>query len=264
MKLRRIAVSTAFLCIYSFQSVHAGYSMTPLITILEPSNKKMSDVVILKYEGDVKSPVAIELKVMGREISVDGKVVYNKDDKSINNLVVYPAQVVLMPGDVQRVQIKWVGDTVPAREVAYGLIAAQAPVKLGDEDKERSTAQGRINILTRYEGIIVVRPKNARPSTSVQAAGPKADEKGKTLLIITLKNSGTGLQKLQGMKLQLMPASKPGQSQSAGSYLYKPELTNEQSKHSIFAGFSRTLELPWPPQVPVGPVQATVSFDEAK
>ncbi|MDD5675286.1 MAG: hypothetical protein PHC61_14040, partial [Chitinivibrionales bacterium] len=239
--------------------------MTPLITILEPSTGNTSAEVVVQYEqGDAKVPLAIELKVKGREISLDGSKVNYLEDKSVDNFVVYPSQIVLMPGEAQRVQVKWVGETLPNKEITYGLIADQAPVKLGDEDKPRTKAEGRVNILTRYEGIIVVRPAGVRPNTIVDSAGLKKDSAGVAHLVLLLKNTGTGMQKLSGMKVRVTPLDSHGKIIPEKSTTFAPKLRSEQSQHSIFAGFTRKLDVPWPAGIPVGPVRAAVEFAKEK
>jgi fimbrial chaperone protein len=237
-----------------------GYSLNPLITILEISKKQTSSEVIIKFEGDVKAPVALELKVMGREISLDGQTVLYHEDKAADNFVVYPAQIVLMPGEIQRVQIKWVGDSIPSTEITYGLIAEEAPLKIGDEDEKRSKAEARITIRARYEGIIVLRPAGVKPNVLVESTSSKTDSLGKPRLTVTLHNKGTGLQNLSDIKLRIAPASKDGRVISNKSITYAPQLIKEQTKHSLFAGFYRTLDLPWPSGIPVGPVNVVVDF----
>jgi len=241
----------------------AGYSFSPLITILEPMSGKASAVVEIKFEGDVKAPVALELKLKGREISLDGKVGYI-DDKSADKFVIYPCQIVLMPNDLQRVQVQWVGDSVPQKEIAYGLICEQAPIKVGDEDKPQTKAVGRVNILTRYEGIVVVRPRDVKPNTIVESAEATKDSTSSPCLSLTLYNTGTGLQKLAGMILQISPLNSNGKVVPGKSIKYRPELEREKIKHSLFAGYKRKFDLPWPPGLPVGPIRAAVDFNEAK
>ncbi len=239
-----------------------GYSLNPLITILDISKKQTNAEVIVKFEGEVKSPVAIELKVMGREVSLDGKNVLYHEDKSAGNFIVYPAQIVLMPGDIQRVQVKWVGDSIPLKEIAYGFIAEEAPMKIGDEDAKREKAEARLLLRARYEGIIVLRPAGVKPNVTVESTASKTDSLGKPRLLLTLNNKGTGLQNLAGMKIRIAPISKDGKTISTKSITYTPQLSKEQTKHSVFAGFYRTIDLPWPSEIPVGPVNAVVDFSK--
>jgi fimbrial chaperone protein len=240
--------------------IQAGYSLNPLITILEVSKKQMSAEVVVKFEGDVKAPIALELKVKGREVSLDGKTVLYHDDKSEDNFVIYPAQIVLMPGEMQRVQVKWVGDSIPSKEIVYGLIAEEAPIKVGDEDKVRTKAEARLIIRARYEGAIVIRPAGIKPDVVVESTVSKTDSLGKPRLVITLHNKGTGLQNLAGIRIRVAPISKSGSSLSGKSVIFTPVLTKEQTNHSVFAGYYRTLNLPWPADVPVGPVNVAVEF----
>ncbi len=245
-----------------FTIVMGGYSLNPLITILEIAKKQTSAEVIVKFEGDVKAPIALELKVQGREVSIDGKNVIYHDDKSADNFVIYPAQIVLMPGEIQRVQVKWVGDSIPSKEITYGFIAEEVPLKIGDEEEKRTKAEARLIIRARYEGIIVLRPAGIKPDVVVESTVSKTDSLGKPRLVVTLHNKGTGLQNLKDIKFRVVPISKSGKPTSNKSVMYTPQLSKDQLKHSVFAGFYRTLDLPWPSEIPVGPVNVGVGFDE--
>ncbi|OGJ90018.1 MAG: hypothetical protein A2268_12615 [Candidatus Raymondbacteria bacterium RifOxyA12_full_50_37] len=243
--------------------VHAGYSLNPLITFLDlAANKTSAEVSIQSEKGDAKIPMAIELQVKGREVDIGGSKVTYKDDNSAENFVVYPSQIVLLPGETQRVQVKWVGDSIPAKETAYGLIADQAPVKLGDEDQQRATAQGRLNVLTRYEGVIVVLPANPQPETVVDSAIAKIDSAGQPHLMLYIFNKGTGRQKLAGMKLRITPVDKNGQMDTKKSVAYVPVLTSQQTRQSLFPGYHRRFDLPWPSQAPVGRIRAIIGFGD--
>ncbi|NLD94640.1 MAG: hypothetical protein GX639_18445 [Fibrobacter sp.] len=243
-------------------TVFGGYSLNPLVTILDISKKQTSAEVVVKFEGEVKTPVAVELKVMGREVSLDGKKVLFLEDKSAEHFIVYPAQIVLMPGDIQRVQIKWVGDSIPSKEMSYGLIAGETPMKIGDEEDKRGKVEARLLIRTRYEAAIILRPANVKPNVTVESTASKTDSLGKPRLLLTLHNKGTGLQKLAGMKLRIAPISKEGKTMSTKSITYSPQLSKEQTNHSIFPGFYRAIDLPWPSGIPVGPVNAVVDFSK--
>jgi P pilus assembly chaperone PapD len=152
------AILSVGICLFLALTANAGYSLSPMITILEPMDGKASAEIELKFIGDVKVPVAVELTLKVREIDINGNVV-NVDDKSVNNISVFPTQIVLMPDDVQLVQVQWVGETVPKKEIAFSLISVEAPVKT-EEPKEKPTkAVGMVTLLTKYVAIVVVRPR---------------------------------------------------------------------------------------------------------
>jgi fimbrial chaperone protein len=264
MSLRKItasAVVSSIIMLFQFQGARAGYSLTPLVTTLDFSqNITSAEVEIKSEQGDAKIPMAIELKVQGRDVGVDGETVTYRDDKSAEKFVVYPSQIVLMPGENQRVQIKWVGDSIPKKETAYGLIAEQAPVKLGDEEAVRTKAQGRVQVLVRYEGAIDVIPPSAKPRTVVSSAVAGQDKDGKNRIVLVIHNDGTGRQKLAGMKLTVTPLDKDGKMIFKKNLVYNPVLSSRQTKQSLFPGYSRQLDLDWPDKLPVGPVRAVVEF----
>jgi fimbrial chaperone protein len=245
------------------QPAHAGYSMTPLVTTLDLSKNITSAEVLIKSEtGDAKIPMAIELKVKARDVDTNGTRVLYRDDGSDKNFVVYPSQIVLMPGETQRVQIKWVGDAMPKKEIAYGLIAEQAPVKLGDEDAVRTQAMGRINVLVRYEGAIIVIPPGVQSRVVVDSAVAGKNKEGKNRLLLTIHNAGTGRQTMIGMKLRVSQLDKSGKIVPKADFTFKPVLTSQQTKQSLFPGYTRKLDLAWPSGVRVGPVKATIEFEK--
>jgi P pilus assembly protein, chaperone PapD len=267
MLIRRIAaikIMLFFLILCFFQSSHAGFSMMPLIVTLEPSKQITTGEVVISFQGDVKAPTAIEIKVKGREVLLDGATVLYHEDKSADNFVVYPSQIVLMPGEIQRVQIKWVGESIPKKEIAYGLIAEEAPIKLGDENEARTKPMGRLIITGRYEGAIVVLPSGVKPSTLVDSAKSGLDTAGNNQLILLINNKGSARQKLQGIKLQVTPLDKNGKMIFNKSMAYKPIISDAQTKQSLFPGYLRRLTMPWPPGLAVGPIKVTVEFETEK
>jgi len=267
MVLRLIAAMNAFSIVLFMSLVNssqAGFSMSPLIVTLEPSKQVTTGEVIVSFQGDVKAPTAVEIKVKGREVSQDGAKVTYPEDKSADNIVVYPTQIVLMPGETQRVQVKWAGEALPRKEIAYGLIAEEAPIKLGDENEPRSKPMGRVILTGRYEGAIVVLPPNIKPNTVVDSAKSGLDSAGNNQLILLINNKGTARQKLQGIKLQVAPIDNSGKPIISKSISYKPVIAMSQTKQSLFPGYLRRLTMPWPPGLPVGPVRVTVEFEPEK
>jgi fimbrial chaperone protein len=263
-KIAAIKIMPVVLILCIFQSSHAGFSMTPLIVTLEPSKQITTGEVVIKFEGEVKAPTAIEIKVKGREVAQDGVTVLYPEDKSTDDFVVYPSQIVLMPGEMQRVQIKWVGESMPKKEISYGLIAEEAPIKLGDENEARTKPMGRVIITGRYEGAIVVLPGGGKPNTVVDSAKSGLDTAGNNRLILLINNKGSGRQKLRGLKLQITPLDKNGKMVFNKSLDYKPIIPDELTKQSLFPGYLRRLIMPWPPGLPVGPIKVTVGFEAEK
>jgi hypothetical protein len=231
--------------------------------------KKTSQLISLKYVGNEFSgsksdsrtllPIPVEFSIYPRFIDLDGKVSYDTAKLS-PEFVIYPAQVILYPGDVQKVQIQWISDKPITKEVIFGLIALQVPVNLEGNNQEFKNTQGGVTILTRYEGIIVVKPKITRSEVVVDSVYPKPDTAGKTNLVMHLKNIGTGMQLTKSMRLTIAPLDSKGRIVLLKKITFNPILSASATKHALFAGQVRRYTISWPEEIPVGPIQVIPEF----
>jgi fimbrial chaperone protein len=257
------------------------FNLNQWILVFEPQNKVISHTVTFNYQSDAppppqksggqpqppgetdNAPVPVEINIAAREITPTGQVIYPSTLGS-DDFVVYPSQFILYPGDSKKVQIQWVGAIVPGKEISFGFISTQLPLDIKKDRKEKPTgAKAVVNLATRYEGVIVVRPAGIKPDVVVDTAYSRKDSAGMSLVTV-LNNKGTGMQSLKGMGLTLVAVDKNGKlefSQRAQIKDIKPQATTNQS---LFAGFKRMVVVPWPDGFPVGPVKATAAFPNAK
>jgi fimbrial chaperone protein len=248
-----------------------NFAMDTWIITLEPDNKKTSQVLTLKYVGGempgqpavplarTLQPVPVELSIYPRTIDLEGRVHYDTT-KASPEFVIYPSQLILYPGDVQKVQVQWVSDKPLTREIAYGLIASQLPVNLESNAQGQKGVQAQLVVLTRYEGIVDVRPKNAKPLIVVDTVFSRSDSSGKTMMIMQLQNKGTGLQVVRDMRMTIAPLDDKGHVILEKRVNYQPQLNAEVVRHALFSGQKRRFTVAWPSNIPVGPVQVTPEF----
>ncbi|MEO7424925.1 MAG: hypothetical protein ABI036_07050 [Fibrobacteria bacterium] len=252
-----------------------SFTMAPWILIFEPQKKSISQVVDFKYVIDApvgngkvqgpnpntekSEPKPIEITISAREINLEGGVIYPSTEGA-DDFVVYPSQFILYPGDVKKIQVQWVGTKLPNKEVTFGFISTQLPLNIEEREKPK-TAVARVEMVTRYEGVIVVRPPNVQPMVVVDTAYYHNDSTGSHFVAI-LNNKGTGLQSLSNIEFGIAPMDKSGRIKlnERIQVRNKPSAATAQS---LIAGFRRKVEMPWPPGFPIGPVNATVSFQEA-
>ncbi len=255
----------------------AGFSLNPWIIFLEPDKNKLSHELILTHDaGDnsdlgagprvqgplVAQPVPVELKVVQREVDIEGMVRNNLDQIS-TDFVVFPSQIILYPGDIQKVQLQWVGTSLPLFETSYGLIAEQIPV--GIPDAGGAPVRGGVNIMVRYEAIVVVTPKGATPAVVVDTAYALKGQNGSDSLFLLFSNPGTGRQSLGECHLALTPRDAAGKLVLRNNV--KVSLTAEEFpilKQALFARGKRRLVIPWPKNLPIGQVAATLACPSAK
>ncbi len=246
-----------------------SFSLDTWIITLEPYLKKTSQLISLKYIGNEFSgsksdartllPIPVEFSIYPRSIDLDGKVTYDTS-KASPEFVIYPAQVILYPGDVQKVQIQWISDKPITKEIVFGLIALQVPVNLEGNNQEFKNTQGGVTILTRYEGIIVVKPKITRSEVVVDTVYSQPDSLKKINLVMHLKNIGSGMQLTKNMRLTIAPLDSKGRIVLQKKITLNPTLSASATKHALFAGQVRRYSIPWPEEIPVGPIQVIPEF----
>lgn len=248
--------------IFGVRQVYASFSVSPLIVTLEPAGKNSQQFLTVKHNGGSDEPVAVELSIVKRDIDITGRV-FHTTDETDDNFVVYPSQIILFPGDIQMVNVQWIGDFTPDNEIVYSIIAEQVPIDLESADKSSRQSGSRLVIKTliRYEGILFVRPPEVAPDVIVELAKYEVSNDGAPHLIAMLYNRGSARQKLKRMSLTVTPLNKNGQPLVDKSIVYTPQLSKKFLKHSLYAGYQRRCDLPWPEGVPEGPVQVSVAFN---
>lgn len=253
-----------------------SYTMDPWILIFEPEKRVISQVVNFKYhtEGsgangrtlgptpndEKNAPKPIEITISAREISLEGVVSYPSTNGS-EDFVVYPSQFILYPGDTKKVQVQWVGAKTPGKEISFGFVSTQLPLNLEENREQPKTPVAKVEMVTRYEGIIVVRPKNIKPMVVVDTAYSRQDSTGAHLVVI-LNNKGTGMQPLKDIEFGIAPLDKNGKIKFNERIHVKNQMQSAATKQSLFAGFRRKVEIPWPAGFPRGPVNVTATFSE--
>ena len=250
------------------------FTMNPWILIFEPDKNAISQVVDFQYrtEGTGQSdkamgPVAndglnepkpIEISISARELTLEGAIVY-PSSQGADDFVVYPSQFILYPGDTKKVQVQWVGAKTPEKEISMGIIATQLPLTIKEKKEKPKRAVAQVEMMTRYEGIIVVRPSKVAPKVIVDTAYAHNDSLG-THLEIILNNIGTGLQSLKAMDLTVAPLDKNGKIDFSQKIQIKNPPPSTATTQSLMAGYRRKVEVPWPAGFPVVPVKVMVVF----
>lgn len=156
------------------------FKFSPMSISLEPSGAGATYSFALENTSPEK--IAIEISMMGREISLDGEEVL-KDAEA--EFTVYPAQVIMEVGQKKTVRLSWIGDPKPKSELNFRIIAEQLPIKGLNKEKG---AKAKINILLRYAGSVYITPAEAR-SNLVAISAEKSQKDGKSLAVV-LENKG--------------------------------------------------------------------------
>jgi P pilus assembly chaperone PapD len=275
----RISVFTC-ICLGFTLSVSWGarFNMNTWILIFEPESKVISQMVTYSYQGEKppeidrkqgpmpndeeNAPVPVEINISSREVGLDGKVIY-PNAEGADNFVVYPSQFILYPGDSKKIQVQWVGSSIPQKETAYGFISTQIPLDINKDKPKPKSAMGKVSIASRYEGIIVVRPRGIKPNVVVDSAFAAKDSTGNNLVVL-LDNKGTGLQSLKTIAFEVAPLDNAGKIKFNERVQIKSIKESNATNQRLFPGFRRSVQIPWPAGLPMGPVKAMAIFPETK
>ena len=100
-----------------------AYDLKPIVVQLEPSGPGSSQTMVISNTHTV--PIAIEVKAFRRKQLPSGDDELTPEDE---DLLIYPPQMVLPPETSQSFQVRWVGEPVVDRELAFRIVTEQLPL----------------------------------------------------------------------------------------------------------------------------------------
>jgi fimbrial chaperone protein len=225
----------------------SGFQLSPNLVELEPVGAGVSKNFSVTSTGD--EPVAVQVRMVRRDISPDGKEVRFPEE---NDFLVYPPQMVLEPNERQVIKVVWVGDTSLTKELAYRAIVEQVPVNLTPVKVENSGGIPiSITIISTYVASVYVKPPGATAKIILESASSQNSKEGTDQLVLNFANQGTAHQLLPTNLQVTVTASSSQKVTLAGEQL------KEIRGQNILPGNKRQFILPWPKELPVGPVTAT-------
>jgi len=153
-----------------------AFNFTPIDATLRPAGSGATQT--FSVENPSPSPVAVEITMHTRDITIDGEDILAPAD---DLFVVYPSQLILQPGGRQSVRVQWIGVDELNQEQAFRLIAEELPISLGEDDE----AGAGLDLLVRYVASIYVQPQGAEARLSIE---PESTDEGVALMV---RNQGT-------------------------------------------------------------------------
>lgn len=226
----------------------SAMTVQPVVIDLQTAGRGQSQVITV--ENTFATPLPVELTVQELELGTDGVKQTGKDP---GDLLVFPPQTIIQPGQTQTFRVQYVGDPAIARSKHYYVTVAQLPVKLPE-------GQSAIQILYNFQVLISTGPTGVKPKLSVQKAELTKNEDGKTLAVLTVTNDSPAHGYLSNGRLRLVERDKSG-AQVFNKTLSGAEIQQTMGFGLIGGGQTRRVTVPIELPAADGTVEASFSLD---
>jgi fimbrial chaperone protein len=151
------AGAAACTVLYFFASAWA-MTVQPVIVDLKPAGRGMSATV--SVQNTFTSPLPIGITIQSLAFDEKGAKPTGKDP---GDILVYPPQALIPPGQTQTFRVQWVGDPTLTESRHYYVTVAQLPVKLPE-------GQSAIQILYNFQVLVNVGATSGKAQLSITSA----------------------------------------------------------------------------------------------
>ncbi len=188
---------------------------------------------IVTVENTFATPLPVELRV--EELVPDGDNL-KPSGKDPGDLLIFPPQAMIQPGQTQSFRIQFVGDPALARSKHYYVTVAQLPVKLPE-------GQSAIQILYNFQVLVSVAPQGAKPNLQIKTATVGNNAAGKPVPILTLDNDSPSHAYLSDGRLRIIGRDASGK-ETIRQTLSGPEIQQTIGFGLVGSGQTRRMQLP--------------------
>jgi fimbrial chaperone protein len=209
------------------------YAMTvqPVVVDLRTAGRQMSALVTV--ENSFTTPLPVELKVREGRFEVNG---LQQTETESNDLLVFPPQALIPPGQSQSFRIQWVGDPVVNGSKHYFITVAQLPVEL-------PAGQNSIQILYNFQVIASVGANGAKPALRVLSTAIEKNQAGIARPVLELQNTGTNYGYLADGQVRIIQKDPSGREVFRKTY-NSAEVQQNLGFGLVPAGQTRRMTLP--------------------
>ena len=220
-----------------------AFKLVPMSVKMTPSGRHAMETFIVDNNG--ANPIAVEMKMFVRSMTETGEDVLTESE---DDFIVFPAQMIVMPGQSQSVRVQWMGTKEPDAELAFRLVAEQLPLNLEEEVIDG----GRISVLFRYVASVYILPKRrVQADVKIIRAYIEEGDRDNTLVIIA-HNEGSKHTILREPTLTINTATK--------KVVLKSEQLPGLAGANILVGHTRMFRLPRPAGLSTGLIEADLQF----
>jgi len=206
-------------------------TVQPVVIDLSPTGSGMSQTITV--ENTFTQPLPVELRV--EELTFDQAGLHGTG-KDSGDLLIFPPQAIIQPGQTQSFRVQYIGDPALARSKHYYVTVAQLPVQLPQ-------GQSAIQILYNFQVLVSVKPAGAKAQLKIAQSEVARDDKGQPVAAITLTNDSPAHGYLSKGRLRIVERDRSGKEVFRRT-LAGPEIQQTVGFGLVGAGQTRRLLIP--------------------
>jgi fimbrial chaperone protein len=242
-----LATAAAISAILPFQTALA-MTVQPVVIDLKTAGAGMSQVITV--ENTFPTALPVEIGIQQLELGNDGVKQTGQDP---GDLLVFPPQALIEPGQTQTFRVQYVGDPALDKSKHYYVTVAQLPIKLPE-------GQSAIQILYNFQVLVSVGPAGGKPKIVVDSAALGKNPAGKPIPLVTLHNASPAHGYLANGHLRVV------ERDPAGKELFARTLSGSEIQQTMGFGLiggeqARTVAVPLELPSDHGTVEASFTLD---
>lgn len=157
----------------------AAMTVQPVVLDLRMAGRQMSAPI--RVENNGPNPLPVEIRIVEADFLPD---TVRASDRLSEDLIVFPPQALIPPGETQVFRVQYVGDPSAPSSRHYYAEVSQLPVELPE-------GQSAIQILYNFQVMVnVASTVGGDPRLSVQGAEIVQDDSGAPRIAFSVRNDG--------------------------------------------------------------------------
>ena len=246
MKKHKVLIMIALLVLGATLPLFA-FQFSPLEQEFSPSGTNSTKTYTIV--NDSNDSIAVEISALTRDLDADGKEL---NETAAAYFSIVPSKVIVKPQSSQIIRVQYRGPRTVPTELAFRLRAEQITYTQGRAD----AGQSMFNFLYVYTTSLYITPARVVAKVSVDSAIPTITADVRQMMALTISNSGTIHQLLNGVTIELTNTS------TRQSILYEGEALGFVNGLNLLAGKTVKVLVAWPESVqfPSNPAEAAKAY----
>ncbi len=244
MKLRTLLYPLAAAAVALSPLAATAMTVQPVVVNLAPAGRSMSQVVTVT--NSFSYPLAVELRA--EELVVDAEGIRGTAKES-DDLLIFPPQAMIQPGQTQSFRVQYVGDPDLAQSKHFYVTVAQLPLA-------SETGQSTVQVLYNFQVLVSIAPEGVNPAISAASAAIEPGPDGTFVPVVTFTNPSAAHGFLSDGRVRIM------QRDAAGREIFSRTFSAPEVQQAIgygLIGAFQSRQVAFPVSLPSdsGTIEAT-------